>query len=120
MLERFDIGPFYSQYTDNDEPIRSLIGEENTNNTLLKFRRYSVIRIDNIEKKGLKNWLIGMFSGDKMQGLFSNTMQSPQYLLMPHRMIQMVYNRKLNFRKGKNPPEEIKMYGVASDGDLIE
>jgi hypothetical protein len=120
MLERFDIGPFYSHYTDNEEPIHSLIGEDDTKNTILKFRRYYVVRVGNIEKKGLKNWFRGMFSGDDMQGLFSSTIQSPQYLLMPHRMIQTVYNQRLDFRRGENKPEEIKMYGVASDGDLVE
>ena len=107
-LERLDIGPFYSPYTDNGAAVKSLI--ETPEDCILMFSKSSVVRMGEEERIGLKEWFLGWRTGDEYEGQFSPVITSPQYILMPHRLIQKVHNLNITLK------EHTKMFGVTSKG----
>ena len=111
-LERLDIGPFYSPYTDNGAAVKSLI--ETPEDCILMFSKSSVVRMGEEERIGLKEWFLGWRTGDEYEGQFSPVITSPQYILMPHRLIQKVHNLNITLK------EHTKMFGVTSKGEIYE
>jgi len=109
-IERFDVGPFYNRYTEKSGTLGSLIAADD--DCMLLFRKYSVVRTGEKERTGAANWFKGMISGDKYIGYFSPPIASPQYALMPHRLIQKIYNLNVSI-------ENTKMYGITSTGKII-
>jgi len=103
-LERFDIGPFYSRYTENGETVRTLIEAEG--DAILMFSKAMVVRTGQEERAGVSEWLKSWLSGDEYVGKFSPAIESPQYILMPHRLIQKVYNLNLVLK------EHTQMFGI--------
>lgn len=111
-LERFDIGPFYSMHTDNGEAVRSLI--ESPDDCIMMFSKSTVVRTGQEERAGLKERLKGWRSGDTHLGAFSPAIESPQYILMPHRMIQKVHNLNIKLK------EHTRMFGVTQEGEIYD
>ncbi len=111
-LERFDIGPFYSQYTNNGETVNALL--ESEKDCIMMFSKSMVVRTGEEERTGIREKFLGWWSGDEHIGHFSPAINSPQYILMPHRLIQKVHNLKLTLK------EHTKMYGITSTGELYE
>ncbi|MCP4353477.1 MAG: hypothetical protein GY795_49135 [Desulfobacterales bacterium] len=98
-IERFDIGPFYNTCTKNTGIISSLI--EADDECMIMFRKYSIIRAGETKRTGLVNKFRGWRSGDDHLGEFTPVIASPQYILMPHRLIQKVHNRDLSINNTK-------------------
>ncbi len=98
-IERFDIGPFYNRITKNTGIISSLI--ESDDECMIMFRKYSIIRAGETKRTGLVNKFRGWKSGDDHLGEFTPVIASPQYILMPHRLIQKVHNRDLSINNTK-------------------
>ncbi len=111
-LERFDVGPFYSQYTDNGKAVRSLI--ESEQDCIMMFSKAAIIRTGEQGRNGFFERVAGWRSGDQHIGHFSPMITSPQYILMPHRLIQKVHNLNIVLK------EHTKMYGVTMKGDIYE
>lgn len=111
-LERFDIGPFYSVYTENTPTVRALI--ESENDCIMMFSKSMVVRTGEQERTGFRERFKGWISGDEHIGNFSPAISSPQYILMPHRLIQKVHNLNITLK------EHTKMYGITSTGELYE
>ena len=65
-----------------------------------------VVRTGQEERAGVSEWLKGWLSGDEYVGKFSPAIESPQYILMPHRLIQKVYNLNLVLK------EHTQMFGI--------
>jgi hypothetical protein len=103
-LERFDIGPFYNLYTENSKTVRVLI--ESKNDCIMMFSKYMIVRTGQEERTGLSERLKGWRSGDTHLGTFSPTIESPQYILMPHRLIQKVHNLNIALK------EHTQMFGI--------
>lgn len=113
-VERFDVGPFYDRFTSNPEPVQYLLDAGTEQDSILFFRHSSVQRVGEQERKGWKNRIIGWVSGDRHAGIFSPAIASPQYLLMPHRLIQKVH------AVGLELGGPVKMYGTTSGGDIVD
>ena len=111
-IERFDIGPFYSIYTENGQAVRTLIDSDQ--DSIMMFSKSSVIRAGEEERLGLRERFNGWRSGDTHTGAFSPVINSPQYILMPHRLIQKVHNLNITLK------DHTKMYGVTSKGEIYE
>lgn len=111
-LERFDIGPFYSAYTENSQTVSALI--DSKSDSIMMFSKSMVVRTDEEERSGFRERFKGWISGDEHIGNFSPTINSPEYILMPHRLIQKVHNLNITLK------EHTKMYGITSTGDLYE
>ncbi len=109
MIDRFDIGPFYNRHTENDENLKSLFEQGSERNSILMFRKYSCQRIGEKRQKGLMNWF-----SEKKIGVFSPTIASPLYALMPHPLIQKIYHKDICLA------ENLKMYGITKEGDIID
>ena len=103
MIERFDVGPLYNQFTENPETIRTLL--THPSDALLTCRKYSIVRQGEQGRKGWRNWIKSLRSGKGAIGIFSPVIASPLYILMPHRLIQKAYHLNTAFAdnyKGKN------------------
>ncbi len=111
-LERFDVGPFYSLFTDNGKAVGALIDSEQ--DYIMMYSKSSVIRTGQAEREKLRERFVGWISGDEHAGQFSPVINSPQYILMPHRLIQKVHNLNISLK------EHTKMYGVTSEGEMYE
>ena len=111
-LERFDVGPFYSKYTENGAAVTSLI--EADDDCLMMFSKASVVRMGEEGHAGLKDKFLGWRTGDENVGQFSPAINSPQYILMPHRLIQKVHNLNITLK------DHTKMFGVTSKGEIYE
>ena len=111
-LERFDVGPFYSLYTDNGKAVAALV--ESEQDCIMMYSKSSVIRTGQAERAKLRERFVGWISGDEHAGQFSPVINSPQYILMPHRLIQKVHNLNITLK------EHTKMYGVTSEGEIYE
>ncbi|MCP4397257.1 MAG: hypothetical protein GY801_08170 [bacterium] len=111
-LERFDVGPFYSLFTDNGKAVGALIDSEE--DYIMMYSKSSVIRTGQAEREKLRERFVGWISGDEHAGQFSPVINSPQYILMPHRLIQKVHNLNISLK------EHTKMYGVTSEGEMYE
>ncbi len=111
-LERFDIGPFYSLYTENSQTVATLI--ESERDCIMMFSKSMVVRTGEEERNGIRERFMGWWSGDEHVGHFSPAINSPQYILMPHRLIQKVHNLNISLK------EHTKMYGVTSTGEFYE
>ena len=111
-LERFDIGPFYSVHTDNGEAVKSLI--QSPDDCIMMFNKSTVVRTGQEERAGLTERLKGWRSGDTHLGAFSPPIQSPQYVLMPHRLIQKVHNLDITLK------EHARMFGVTPEGEIYD
>ncbi len=111
-LERFDVGPFYSTYTENGSTVRAII--EADSDSIMMFSKSIVVRTGEEERTGFRERFKGWISGDEHIGNFSPVINSPQYILMPHRLIQKVHNLNITLK------EHIKMYGITSRGELYE
>lgn len=103
-LERFDVGPFYSVYTENSETVRTLI--ESESDCIMMFSKSMIVRAGEEERTGLKERFKGWRSGDTHLGEFSPVIASPQYILMPHRLIQKVHNLDIVLK------EHTQMFGI--------
>lgn len=111
LIERFDVGPFYSKATLNEGAIAELLEKDaNEFDAILSFRRYLIQRMDEQKKSGIVNKVKGLLSGDMYTGMFSEVIKSPKYMLMPHRLIQKAYNQRLDFK------DEVKLYGITTGG----
>lgn len=113
IVERFTIGPFYSNITDNEGAIAALLDGERSCDSLLYFRKHAVQRIGQQERKGFKERWNAWWSGDKSHGVFSPEIMSPQYILLPHELSQQAHHKDLSF---KGP---VKMYGITNGGDIF-
>ena len=111
-VERFDVGPFYSKYTENGTAVKSLI--EADDDCIMMFSKASVVRMGEEAHVGLKEWFLGWRTGDEYHGEFSPAINSPQYILMPHRLIQKVHNLNVTLK------DHTKMFGVTSKGEIYE
>lgn len=109
-LERFDIGPFYSTYTENSPTVQALI--ESPKDYIMMFNKSTVLRVGEEERVGFREWLKGWRSGDEFTGNFSPVIASPQYILMPHRLIQKVHNLNISLK------DQTKMFGITSTGEM--
>jgi hypothetical protein len=103
-LERFDLGPFYSPATENRETVRALV--EAPEDAILMFSKAMVIRTGQEERAGVSERLKSWLSGDEYVGKFSPTIESPQYILMPHRLIQKVHNLNITLK------DRTQMFGI--------
>ena len=108
-IERYDIGPFYNKFTNNQDMPATLV--ESDEDCMILFRKHSVIRTGQKKREGFRNWWKGLSSGDRHLGEFSPMIASPQYILMPHRMAQRAYSRNLFMKNAK-------MYGITAQGDI--
>jgi len=111
-LERFDVGPFYSVHTDNSQTVRTLIDVES--DCIMMFSKATVVRTGEEERTGLRERIKGWRSGDEHTGRFSPVLNSPQYILMSHRLIQKVHNLNITLK------EHTKMYGITRTGEIYE
>jgi hypothetical protein len=111
-LERFDIGPFYSIHTDNGEAVSSLI--DSPDDCIMMFHKSTVVRTGQEERAGLKERLKGWRSGDTHLGEFSPPIDSPLYILMPHRLIQKVHNLDIKLK------DHTRMFGVTPEGEIYD
>ena len=111
-VERFDIGPFYSAFTENGPAVSTLI--EAANDNIMMFSKTMVVRTGEIERVGLRERWLGWTSGDEAVGQFSPPIASPQYILMSHRLIQKVHNLNINLK------DHTKMFGITSKGEIYE
>jgi hypothetical protein len=112
MIERYTIGPFYNRHTDNTKAIAELI--QNEDDFILMFQKSTVLRADDKKHRGVWDLISGLFTGDRSEGVFTPALQSPRYVLLPHRMIQKVHNHDISL--GGN----IKMYGYLKEGGLLD
>lgn len=111
-LERFDIGPFYSVYTENSPTVQALI--DAPQDYIMMFNKSTVFRVDEEQRAGFREWFRAWRSGDEFIGNFSPVIASPQYILMPHRLIQKVHNLNISLK------EQTKMFGITSTGEIYE
>lgn len=111
-MERFDIGPFYTVYTENSDTVEELIHSQD--DCIMMFCKSTVVRTGQEERAGLKERLKGWRSGDTHLGEFSPAIESPLYILMPHRLIQKVHNLNITLK------EHTKMFGVTSIGEIYD
>lgn len=80
----------------------------------MMFSKSSLIRTGEEEREGLRERFKGWRSGDEHIGHFSPVINSPQYILMPHRLIQKVHNLNITLK------DHTKMYGVTNTGEIYE
>lgn len=111
-LERFDIGPFYSLHTENGDVVKSLV--ESQDDCIMMFTKSTVVRTGQEERVGLKERLKGWRSGDTYLGEFSPPIESPLYILMPHRLIQKVHNLDIKLK------DHTRMFGVTPEGEIYD
>jgi hypothetical protein len=111
-LERFDIGPFYSMHTENGEAVSSLI--DSPDDCIMMFNKSTIVRTGQEERAGLKERLKGWRSGDTHLGEFSPPIESPLYILMPHRLIQKVHNLDIKLK------DRTRMFGVTPEGEIYD
>lgn len=111
-LERFDIGPFYSIHTANGEAVGRLL--QSPDDCIMMFSKSTVVRTGQEERAGLRERLQGWRSGDTHIGAFSPPIQSPHYVLMPHRLIQKVYNLDITLK------DHARMFGVTPEGEIYD
>ena len=109
-LERFDIGPFYSVYTENSQTVQALI--DSPQDYIMMFNKSTVVRVAEEQRVGFREWFKGWRSGDEFIGNFSPVIASPQYILAPHRLIQKVHNLNITLK------EQTKMFGITSTGEM--
>lgn len=112
MVERFDIGPFYNVYTSNRKSIQRLLEHASESDAVLAYRKSYTARLEEKRKPGFKAFVKGLFSGDTHEGIFSPVINSPRFMLMPHRLIQRAYNLGLDFE------EEVKLLGINESGEF--
>lgn len=112
LLERFDIGPFYSRYTTNSDIINQVLKVGNERDGILQFRKRFVQRLGERELPTLWERIQGWWSGDQYHGFFTSTLETPQYSLMPHRLVQAVHQRDLSFGQTST------MYAITDRGEL--
>jgi hypothetical protein len=103
-IERFDIGPFYSLFTENSDTVKALI--ESERDCILMYSKSTVVRTGEEERTGFGERIKVWQSGDTHLGTFSPVITSPQYILMPHRLIQKVHNLNIVLK------EHTQMYGI--------
>lgn len=111
-IERFDIGPFYSQFTENSDTVKRLI--ETGEDSIMMFSKATVVRTGEEDREGIGERMKGWRSGDTAIGTFSPQIGSPQYILMPHRLIQKVHNLNITLK------EHTKMFGVTTTGEIYD
>jgi hypothetical protein len=111
-LERFDIGPFYSPHTENGKAVNALI--DSPDDCIMMFSKSTVVRTGQEARTGLSERLKSWRSGDTHVGAFSPAIQSPQYVLMPHRLIQKVHNLDIMLK------DHTRMFGVTPKGEIYD
>jgi hypothetical protein len=110
IIERFDLGPFYTKFTENSPVISELI--QGRDYSLLGYSRSFIQRIGETERTGMGEKWKATWSGDRLIGDFSPAVDSPLYMLMPFILIQEATNRKLNLGN-------VQMYGIDNKGDIL-
>lgn len=108
-LERYDIGPFYNPYTENRGPIKKLI--QDPEDCILFYRKTMVVRTGEHPHSGIADKFKGWLTGDDRFGEFSPAIASPQYILMPHRLIQRAHGRDIDIPNAR-------MFGVSKTGEI--
>jgi len=117
MAERYDIGPFWNRSTDNPTQIQKLLDERTgsrPDDSIIAYRKLTILRENEVSCTGLKSMWKALWSGDWRTGTFSAIVSSPDYLLMPHRLIQKAYN--LDIKLGNN----VRTYGIKTDGGILD
>jgi len=117
MAERYDIGPFWNRFTDNPGQIQQLLNEatgSRPEDSIIAYRKLTIVREREVPLTGIKSMWKALWSGDWHKGTFSSVVSSPDYLLMPHRLIQKAYN--LNIKLGNN----VRTYGIKTDGGILD
>jgi len=112
MIDRFDVGPFYTQFTTNQGAMKALLEGAQETDSVLEMTRYRVFRESEVKKDGFIRSIKGWLSGDEYQGVFSQVMKDPTYMIMPYRLVQKAHNLKLDFEN------EVKLFGITSKGGL--
>ncbi len=112
FVERYDLGPFYNRFTDNPEPIKTLLEQGNENDAVLMLKKFQVVRSGEQTRQGLRHW-VDKIAGKTNHGVFSPVILRAQYALMPHRLIQKVHSMDLDLKN-------TRMYGITSDGGLVD
>ncbi len=108
-IERFDIGPFYNRFTAHPGPLAELL--TGPSDCVLAFQKQTVVRTGEKKRRGLGNWIKGLFSGDAHIGELSPPIASPRYLLMPHRLVQRAHDRNLDL-------DNSRLYGFTATGRI--
>ncbi len=113
-IDRYDIGPFFNLFTQNPKPVQQLLADSRPGDALLTYRKLAVQRVDQKPRAGLGAVLKAWFTGDDATGEFGPAVSSPNYVLMPHRLIQRVHDEGIDL--GRN----VRMYGMTHRGDLVD
>ncbi len=113
-LDRYDIGPFYNSYTKNAANIQEIFNFANPTDSILLMNQYTVQRIGESERKGIREKFRAMLSGEENDGIFSPVIAGPTFAILPHRLIQKIQNRGLQI--GDN----VNMYGITNTGGIID
>lgn len=114
QVHRYDIGPFFNRFTENKEPISTIFEKGRADDSVLLYRKVTVTRMGEKPKQGMRNKFLAFMSGDHTIGQFSPSISSPDYAILPHRLIQRVHHLDINI--GPN----VKMYGTTSDGGILD
>ncbi|MFH1173749.1 MAG: hypothetical protein V1725_01305 [archaeon] len=109
-VERYDLGPFFTKFTNNNEAIAALIQDKD--HAILCYQRMFVTCIEEQEVTGIGKKWDAWKSGDRHIGVFSDVVASPRYMLMPHVLIPEVHNHKLDLGKAM-------IYGIDTRGDIL-
>ncbi len=114
QIHRYDIGPFFNRFTENPEPIRKLFENGRPDDSVLLYRKVTITRMAESPKQGIREMLRAVMSGDYHVGEFSPSVSSPDYAILPHRLIQRVHHLDIDI--GPN----VKMYGTTNDGGILD
>lgn len=113
-VDRYDIGPFYSIHTVNEDFVGELLDGAADEDVILMFRRHRVQRAGQRRLPGLRRWLRALTSGDVHRGHFTATVASPLYTLLPHRLIQKAHHDRIRV------PQHVALKAVAQPGAFLE
>ena len=113
LIERIDIGPFYSKHTENTGHWKTLIDERPDDSALL-VQRHAVQRMGESERKGkLFERLPFWWNKDMRRGDFTPTLAGPLHVILPHRLIQSVHAQNMDLAG------EVAMHGTNEEGELL-
>lgn len=114
MIQRVDIGPYYSRFTMNESVIKELLDKGNPEDSIFSFKVFTIQRMKESKVAGMVNSVKAYLSGDWFRGEFSKIMVSPTYYILPHRLIQKVHYLDLQL------DTHTRMFGVNPKGELVE
>lgn len=114
MIQRVDIGPYYSRFSMNESTIKELLEQGEPEDGIFSFKLFTIQRMKEFKVSGMVNSFKAYLSGDWFRGEFSKTLVSPTYYILPHRLIQKVHHLDLKL------DTHAKMFGVNPKGELVE